>query len=84
MIKKQIENYIMRNSNIDFNYNGKRYGIERMKDDDSMSKIYFWEWHNEATFDTAYSNFSDFENNAKIDGVSVVEILRNIDDVDVF
>lgn len=84
MTKTQLEHYIMRNSNIDFNYNGKKYGIERMLDENSNHRIFFWEWYNDSTFDNSFFNFSDFENNAKIDGKSVVEILENIDDADVF
>ena len=84
MTKKQLENYIMRNSTIDFNYNGKRYGIERIKDDDDAYRIYFWEWYNEETLDNSYNDYEDFKNNAKIDGKSVVEILYDIDDADIF
>ena len=84
MTEKQLENYIMQNSNIDFNYNAKRYGIERIKDDDNIYRIYFWEWYNENTLDNSYSDFEDFKNNAKIDGKSVVEILYDIDDADIF
>lgn len=82
MTKKQIKNYIMRNSNIDFNYNGKRFGIERTSN--KGSRIYFWEWYNETTLDNYYTTYDEFEKNAKIDGIPVVEILSNIDDADVF
>lgn len=84
MTKKQLEKYIMQNSNIDFNYGGKRYGIERMPDDNNIYRIFFWEWYNEATSDNSYADFTDFETNAKIDDKSVVEILNDIDDADVF
>lgn len=84
MTKKQLKEYVMQNSNIDFDYNGKRYGIERIKDDDGVHRIYFWEWYNESTFDNSYPDFETFETDAKIDGKSVVEILYGIDDADVF
>ena len=84
MTRKQLEEYIMRNSNIDFNYNGKRYGIERMPDDNDIYRIFFWEWYNDATADNSYTDFPDFETNAKIDNKSVVKILSDIDDADVF
>ncbi len=84
MTKTQLEQYIMRNSNIDFNYDGKRYGIERIKEDNDVPKIYFWEWNNESTLDNHYFTFAEFEQNAKIGEKSVVEILQDIDDADVF
>ena len=84
MTKKQWQNYIEQNSNIDFNYNSKRYGIEQREQAGSTPRIYFWEWYNESTFDDSFSDFSDFEENAKIEGKSVVEILEDIDDADVF
>lgn len=84
MTRTQLKNYIERNSNIDFNYNSKRYGIENMTEDDNSSKINFWEWNNTKNFYFKYSDFLDFEKNAKIEGISVVEILKTIDDADVF
>ena len=84
MTKKQLKSYIMQNSNIDFNYNGKRYGIERIANNDGIYRIFFWEWNNAATSDNSYADFIDFEANAKIEDMSVVEILNNIDDADVF
>ena len=84
MTRTQLKEYVMRNSNIDFNFNGKRYGIERIEKDTEVPKIFFWEWYNESTFDDSFSDFADFEANAKIDGKSVVEILADIDDADVF
>ena len=82
--KKQLQNYIERNSNIDFNYNSKRYGIERREQAGTIPRIYFWEWYNESTFDNSFSDFTDFETNAMIDGKPVVAILEDIDDIDVF
>lgn len=41
-------------------------------------------WYNESTFDNHFSSFEDFESNAKIKGLPVVEILKDIDDADVF
>ena len=84
MIKEELQEYIMRNSNIDFNYNGKRYGIERMPDNNGNYRIFFWEWYNESTADNSYADFSEFEMNAQIDGQSVIDILAKIDDADVF
>lgn len=84
MTKTQIKHYIERNSNIDFNYNSKRYGIENMREDDGTMKINFWQWNNSDNFYFEFTDFSDFEKNAKIDGISVVEILKEIDDADVF
>ncbi len=84
MTKTQLKNYIERNSNIDFHFNGKRYGIERVKDKIENYQIHFWEWNNTDNFYFKFSTFQDFENNAKIDGISVVEILKDIDDADVF
>lgn len=84
MTKKQLRNYIEQNSNIDFNYNSKRYGIERRELVGTAPRIYFWEWYNESTFDDSFSDFADFEANAMIDGKSVVAILEDIDDADVF
>ena len=84
MTKKQLERYIVQNSHIDFNSNGKRYGIENVEDENGVSKIHFWQWNNADTFDNTFSTFSDFSQNAKIDGKSVVEILYGIDDADVF
>ncbi len=84
MTKKQLQNYIAQNSNIDFNYNSKRYGIERREKENGSSRIFFWEWYNESTFDDSFYDFTDFAANAMIDGKSVVEILENIDDADVF
>ena len=84
MTKKQLENFVMRNSNIDFNYNGKRYGIERMAKTGEEARIFFWESNNKETLGNSYSDFKDFAQNAKIDGKSVVEILYDIDDADVF
>lgn len=83
MTRTQLKNYIERNSNIDFNYNSKRYGIENMEED-GVSKINFWEWNNTNNFYYKFSDFLDFEANAKIDGLPVVEILKDIDDADVF
>ena len=82
--KKQLQNYIERNSNIDFNYNSKRYGIERREQAGAIPRIYFWEWYNESTFDNSFSDFTDFETNAMIDGKPVAAILEDIDDIDVF
>lgn len=84
MTKTQLQKYIERNSNIDFNYNSKRYGIENMPEADGTNKINFWEWNNTDNFYFKFSDFADFEKNAKIDGLSVIEILKNIDDADVF
>lgn len=84
MTRTQLKEYVMRNSNIDFDFCGKRYGIERMEKEDGIPKIYFWEWYNESTFDNHFLSFKDFVQNAKIDGKSVVEILKDIDDTDVF
>lgn len=84
MTKMQLKNYIERNSNIDFDFNGKRYGIERIKDEIENYQIHFWEWNNTDNFYFKFSTFQDFEDNAKIDGLSVVEILKDIDDADVF
>ena len=84
MTKTQLKEYIMRNSNIDFNYNGKRYGIERIEKKSDVPKVYFWEWYNKATLDNHYLTYEDFEANAKIEGLSVVDILQDIDDADVF
>lgn len=84
MTKKQLFNYIEIGDEIEFNHNGKRYTIEKREDDDGSAKIYFWEWYNEATFDNHFVSYEDFEQNAKINGVSVVEILKDIDDADVF
>ena len=84
MTRTQLKKYIERNSNIDFNYNSKRYGIERRDDGNGGCLIYFWEWHNESTVDNHFSSYEDFEANAKIDGLPVVEILKDIDDADVF
>ena len=82
--KKQLQDYIERNSNIDFNYNSKRYGIERREQEGTIPRIYFWEWYNESTFDNSFSDFTDFETNAMIDGKPVVAILEDIEDIDVF
>lgn len=84
MTKKQLQNYIEQNSNIDFNYNSKRYGIEHRELAGTAPRIYFWEWYNESTFDDSFSDFADFEANAMIDGKSVVAILEDTDDADVF
>lgn len=84
MTKTQLQHYIERNSNIDFNYHSKRYGIENMPESDGSTKINFWEWNNTENFYFKYSDFADFETNAKIDDLSVVEILKDIDDADVF
>ena len=43
MTRTQLKNYIERNGNIDFNYNSKRYGIERRDDGNGGCLIYFWE-----------------------------------------
>lgn len=84
MTKKQLFNYLKTGDEIEFNYNSKRYGIERRDDDNGGCLIYFWEWYNESTFDNHFSSYKDFEANAKIDGLPVVEILKDIDDADVF
>ena len=84
MTKKQLFNYLKTGDEIEFNYNSKRYGIERRDDGNGGCLIYFWEWHNESTFDNHFSSYEDFEANAKIDGLLVVEILKDIDDADVF
>lgn len=84
MTKTQLKNYIERNSNIDFDFNGKRYGIERIKDENENYQIHFWEWNNTDNFYLKFSTYEDFEKNAKIAGLPVVEILKDIDDVDVF
>lgn len=84
MTKTQLQKYIECNSNIDFDYNSKRYGIENMSEDDGTSKINFWEWNNTDKFYFKFLDFNDFEKNAKIEGLSVVEILKDIDDADVF
>lgn len=62
------------------------YKKHQLKDlyDNGYCLIYFWEWYNESTFDNHFSSFEDFESNAKIDGLPVVEILKDIDDADVF
>lgn len=84
MNKLQLKVYIEQNSNIDFNYAGKRYGIERIEKDNKLARIFFWEWNNENTFENSFQDFADFELNAKIDGKNVVDILEKIDDADVF
>lgn len=84
MTKTQLKNYIERNSNIDFDFNGKRYGIERIKDENKNYQIHFWEWNNTDNFYLKFSTYEDFEKNAKIGELSVVEILKDIDDADVF
>lgn len=84
MTKTQLKEYVMRNSNVDFNFNNKRYGIERMRDDDGIYQIYFWEWNNEETLDNHYSSYEEFEEKAKIEDLLVVEILKDIDDADIF
>lgn len=84
MTKTQLQKYIERNSNVDFNYNSKRYGIENIAEDDGSMKINFWEWNNTESFYFKFSDFADFEEHAQIDGVSVVNILKDIDDADVF
>lgn len=84
MTKTQLQSYIQQNSNIDFEYNNKKYGIENIEEDNGNTRVHFWEWYNSDTFDTSFSDFTDFEQNAKIDGLSVVEILKNIDDADIF
>ncbi|WP_276781257.1 hypothetical protein [Treponema succinifaciens] len=62
------------------------YKKHQLKDlyDNGDCLIYFWEWYNESTFDNHFSSFEDFESNAKIKGLPVVEILKNIDDADAF
>lgn len=84
MTRTQLKEYVMRNSNIDFNFNGKRYGIERIVKDNDVPKIFFWEWNNDSTLDNYYLTYDAFEANAMIDGKSVVAILEDIDDADVF
>ncbi|WP_288517476.1 hypothetical protein [uncultured Treponema sp.] len=84
MTKTQLQKYIERNSNIDFNFNSKRYGIVNAPNKNKELEINFWEWNNTDNFYFKFSDFSDFEANAKINGLSVVEILKNIDDADVF
>lgn len=84
MTKKQLQHYIAQNSNIDFDFDGKRYGIERVVSKNGSSCIHFWEWNNADTFDNSFSDFDDFANNAKINGVTVVDILNDIDDADIF
>lgn len=84
MTKTQLEKFIMMNCNIDFNYNGKRYGIERMTDDTNVYRIFFWEWNNDTTSDNSYVDYIDFELNAKIDGKPLIDILQDIDDVEIF
>ena len=39
MTKEKLQEYIIRNSDIDFNYNGKRYGIEMNAQIDGKSVI---------------------------------------------
>ena len=84
MTKKQLYNYLKTGDEIEFNYNGKRYTIDPRAGKKDSSRIFFWEWYNESTFDDSFSDFTDFEANAKIGGKSVVEILEDIDDADVF
>lgn len=84
MTKTQLQNYIERNSNIDFNYNSKRYGIENITESDGSTKIHFWEWNNTDNFYFKFLDFVEFENNARINDISVVEILKDIDDADIF
>ena len=55
-----------------------------MPDDNDIYRIFFWEWYNDATADNSYIDFPDFEANAKIENKSVVEILSDIDDADIF
>ena len=84
MTKNQLQLYIAQNSNIDFDFNGKRYGIENVEDENGNAKIHFWEWNNAETFDNSFSDFSDFEQNAKIGVKKVADILLDIDDADIF
>lgn len=84
MTKDELKKTIEQNSNIDFIYKTKKYGIERSSQPDDIFRIHFWEWNNTDTFYFTFNDFLEFENQAKIDNQSVVSILETIDDIEIF
>ena len=81
MTEKQLSNYVATGNEIEFTYNDKRHSITYYSDDTHEKIISFCEFYQEPS---DYFSYEDFKNNAKIDGISVVEILEDIDDADVF
>ena len=81
MTEKQLCNYVATGNEIEFNYNDKRYSITYYSDDKHKKIISFCEFYQEPA---DFYSYDEFKENAKIDGKSVVDILSDIDDADVF
>lgn len=81
MTEKQLFNYIKIGDEIEFNYKGKRYSITYFSDTHNDNNISFCEFYKEPTDFTTYESFKA---NAKIENRSVVDILQDIDDADIF
>ena len=81
MTEKQLSNYVATGNEIEFTYKDKRYSITYYSDDTHEKIISFCEFYQEPS---VYFTYEDFKNNAQIDGITVVKILEDIDDADVF
>ena len=81
MTEKQLYNYVQTGNEIEFNFNNNRYSITYYSDETHNKIISFCEFYKEPK---DFYTYEDFKNNAKIDGKSVVEILYDIDDADIF
>lgn len=81
MTEKQLSNYVATGNEIEFTYKDKRYSITYYSADTHEKIISFCEFYQEPS---DYFTYEDFKNNAQIDGITVVKILEDIDDADVF
>lgn len=81
MTEKQLKNYIETGREIEFEYNNKKYSITYYSDETHDDIISFCEFYKEPS---DFFSYEEFKKKAKIDGKSVVDILADIDDADVF
>lgn len=81
MTRKQLYMYLTMHDEITFKYNGKKYSITFYSDDEHESILSFCEYYKEST---DYYTVDDFMEKGNIDGRSVVDILYDIDDADIY
>ena len=78
---EEFKNQITSGNEIEFSYQGKRYSVTYGRKDDGEEYISFCEFYK---LDTEFADYNDFMENAKIDGVSLSKIWKNVEDIDIF
>lgn len=81
MTRKQLYNYLDRGSEIEFWYNGKKYSITFFSDGKNDHVISFCEYYKTPA---DFYTIDEFMKGASINGKSVVDVLYDIDDADVW